>query len=411
MAAQAMHDRRSQYVALGLMYFAQGLPGGLAFNALGVLIRDGGHSVSEVGLTGLAFLPWALKFLWAGPIENWCARRSYAYVIGATQWLAIALCIVLSYFPPSTELYWCVAGAVALNLVCATQDIVTNAYAVARMRGRTAGAANAIQVMAFIGGMLAGGGGLLVVHQHWGWTVAVQLMAALMLLLYLPLLLGKRWRRVPSQTADGQAVAAPAGRIRLRDLREHRDLGWAILIAILFKCSGTAVSTLLSPWLIDHGLSVAQAGALQVSNLVSNAVGGVLIGIPLIRQFGDRRAVLVSMCGATLLMGTAWWLQLAQVSDNRVIFAAFALQSLAEGAMFVTVWTLFMNWASPRRPGTDYTVMQCCESLSNAIAAAAIGGLGQALGYSRAFGLAWAGAGVALVVIALSLRRLNGAAR
>ena len=92
----------SQFVALGLMYFAQGLPSGLAFNALGVLIRDAGHSVSEVGLTGLAFLPWALKFLWAGPIENWCARRSHAYVIGATQWLAIVLCRLLSYAAPST---------------------------------------------------------------------------------------------------------------------------------------------------------------------------------------------------------------------------------------------------------------------------------------------------------------------
>mgnify|MGYP002040575173 CR=1 FL=1 len=410
MATQPLPDRRSQFIALGLMYFAQGLPGGLAFNALGVLIRDGGHSVSDVGLTGLAFLPWALKFLWAGPIENWCARRSYAYVIGATQWLAIVLCLLLSYFPPSTELYLCVAGAVALNLVCATQDIVTNAYAVARMQGRTAGAANAIQVTAFIGGMLAGGGGLLVVHQHWGWTVAVQLMAGLMLLLYLPLLLGKRWRRVPA-AADGAAPAGPVGRVRLRDLREHRDLGWALAIAVLFKCAGTAVAVLLQPWLIDHGLSVAQAGGLQVSNLVANAVGGVLIGIPLIRRLGDRGAVAASLTGVTLLLGTAWCLQWAQVSDTRVIFAAFAVQSLAEGAMYVSVWTLFMNWASPRRPGTDYTVMQCCESLSNAIAAAAIGGLGQALGYGRAFGLAWAVAGVALLGIVWSLRRLDGAVR
>jgi len=197
----------------------------------------------------------------------------------------------------------------------------------------------------------------------------------------------------------------------LRDLREHRDLGWALAIAVLFKCAGTAVAVLLQPWLIDHGLSVAQAGGLQVSNLVANAVGGVLIGIPLIRRLGDRGAVAASLTGVTLLLGTAWCLQWAQVSDTRVIFAAFAVQSLAEGAMYVSVWTLFMNWASPRRPGTDYTVMQCCESLSNAIAAAAIGGLGQALGYGRAFGLAWAVAGVALLGIVWSLRRLDGAVR
>ena len=53
------------------------------------------------------------------------------------------------------------------------------------------------------------------------------------------------------------------------------------------------------------------------------------------------------------------------------------------------------------------SVMQCCESLSNAIAAAAIGGLGQALGYRDAFALAWAVALVALLLIGLGLRRLE----
>lgn len=38
--------RRAEYLALALMYLAQGLPAGLAFNALGVLTRQGGHSVS-----------------------------------------------------------------------------------------------------------------------------------------------------------------------------------------------------------------------------------------------------------------------------------------------------------------------------------------------------------------------------
>lgn len=37
--------RRAEYLALALMYLAQGLPAGLAFNALDVLIRQGGRSV------------------------------------------------------------------------------------------------------------------------------------------------------------------------------------------------------------------------------------------------------------------------------------------------------------------------------------------------------------------------------
>lgn len=75
--------------------------------------------------------------------------------------------------------------------------------------------------------------------------------------------------------------------------------------------------------------------------------------------------------------------------------------------MYVAIWALFMNWASPARPGTDFTVVQCCESLTNALAAGAIGGLGQRWGYGPAFAFAWVAAVMGVAVIALALRGLR----
>ncbi|MGE8655516.1 MAG: MFS transporter [Achromobacter sp.] len=390
----------SEYLALALMYFAQGLPSGLAFNALGALIRQGGHPVAEVGLTGLAFLPWALKFLWAGPIDNACARWGHARLIGVTQTLAVLLYLGLAPFPPGTYLVATLIGVIALNSVCATQDIVTNAYAVSRLQGRAAGPANAIQVAAFIAGMLAGGGGLLVLHAHVGWADTMLLMALLLVLLYLPLGFGRRWR-------DGTAPRPATQRVRLRDLRRHADLGWALAIALLFKFAGTAISTLVQPWLVDRGLSLAQVGTLQMSNLIANAVGGVLIGVPLVRWLGDRRAALAGCVIVAMLLGTAWGLQVNGLHDARIIYVAFGVQALGEGAMYVAVWALFMNWASPQRPGTDFTAMQCCESLANGLAAGVIGGLSQRVGYGHAFALAWLAGGIAVALIAWCLPRLN----
>ncbi len=396
---EPVQSRRSEFLALALMYFAQGLPAGLAFNALGPLIRQGGHTITDVGLTGVAFLPWALKFLWAGPIDNACARWGHARLIGVTQSLAVLLYGVLAFFPPDAHLYPALLGIVSLNTVCATQDVVTNAYAVSRLQGRAAGPANAIQVAAFIVGMLVGGGGLLLVLAQLGWAGAMLLMAVLLALLYLPLLVGRRWR-------EGVMAAESSTHVRLRDLAQHSDLRWALAIALLFKFAGTAIATLVPPWLLDGGMSLAQVGMLQMSNLIANAVGGVLIGVPLVRQLGDRRAVLAGCALTTALLGTAWIMQAAGVQDPRVFYLAFGMQSLGEGAMYVAVWALFMNWASPRRPGTDYTVMQCSESLANALAAGAIGSLGQKWGYGQAFALTWVAAGVALALIAGCLPRL-----
>lgn len=389
------------YLAIALMYFAQGVPIGLAFSALGAIIRYYGHSVAAVGLTGLAFLPWALKFLWAGPVENACARWGMPRFLWTTQGMIVLSCLALVPFSPSISLYAVIALIVLLNALCATQDIVTNSYAVLRFQGRHAGAANAIQIAGFIAGMLIGGGGLLQLYSALGWQATMLILAILMAVIYLPLLFIPHWRNMAA------TPAARTPRVRLRDLREHRDLGWALLLALSFKFAGTAVSTLAQPWLLDKGFNLDQVGRLQMSNLVFVAIGGVSIGIVLLRRLGNRRAVLVSMTLSGLLMGTAWALQTIGSFSPVVLYAAFALQSLFEGAMFVTIWALFMNWSSKDRPGTDFTVMQCCEGFGNALAAGMIGGLGQTYGYGSAFAIAWASAAAILLITVICLPRLQ----
>jgi len=178
---------------------------GLAFNALGVLMREAGHSVADVGLTGLAFLPWVFKFLWASAVDNALTRVGYRRIVGATQLLAVALCLGLSQFAVADHLHAALVGVLLLNTVCATQDIATNAYAVSRLQGRSAGPANAIQIAGFIVGMMAGGGGLLVVHQLIGWSGALQLLAAMMLLLYFALMRNRSW-----QGDQGRSIKFPA---------------------------------------------------------------------------------------------------------------------------------------------------------------------------------------------------------
>jgi PAT family beta-lactamase induction signal transducer AmpG len=288
---------------------------------------------------------------------------------------------------------------VLLNTICATQDIVTNAYAVTHLQGKGAGAANAIQVAGFIGGMLCGGGGLLVLHQQVGWSGTMLLLAALLVLLYLPLACDNQWHHA--------RPAAAQDKVRLRDLRRHPDLLPALIVALLFKFASTAVSTLMQPWLVDRGMDSAAIGTLQMAILISTALGGVVLGIPLVRRCGNVRAVWIACALAALVLGAPWLLLAGDVHEHWAVYAAFCVQGVFEGSMYVAIWAMFMNWADPARPGTDYTAMQCCESLANALAAGAVGGLGQALGYADAFAVLWAAGAVMVLLIALALRRMR----
>ncbi len=390
--------RGSEYRALALMYVSQGLPTGLAFYGLGTLIRASGHGVAQVGWVGLAIVPWAFKFLWASAIDNQCARWGHARVVFATQALAVACALALLAVPLSVNLGAALAGIVLLNAVCATQDIATNGYAVARMQGRAAGLANAIQITGFITGMLLGGGGLLIAHGRWGWQGAVLLLAGVLALAWLLLWLDKGWQ--------ARVTALPAA-VRLRDLLRHRDLGWALLIALTFKAPGTAVGTLIQPWLVDRGLGPDGIGRLQMAVMLATATGGLVLGVPLVRRLGNRRAVLAGYALAALALGAAWALQSLDVRAAWAYFVAFGVQGVCEGAMFVAIWALFMNWARPQAPGTDFTAMQCGENLSNVLAAGAIGAVGQALGYAQAFALAWGAASGLLVLLAFCLPRVR----
>lgn len=392
-----------EYLALALMYVAQGIPIGLAYYALGTLIRQSGHGVAAVGWTGLAFAPWAFKFLWAGAIDNLCRRKGMGYVIWRTQAAIVLTCVALSSFSPSQSLATTIALIVVLNTLSATQDIVTNGFAVIRMQGRRAGLANGIQVAGFIVGMLVGGGGLLMVYSRLDWQNTLLLLAAALALLYLPLACSRHWRIVSAESR--QTRAAPP--IRLRDLLQHRDLVWAILLALLFKVAGTAVATLVQPWLVDRGLSLEQIGQLQIANLCFVAAGGVVLGVSLIRRFGTRYAVLGSMALVCLSLGAAWMLERRGAVPLSVYYLAFGVQSFFEGAMFVTVWALLMNWSSADRPGTDFTAMQCCESLSSVVAAGLVAGLGQMIGYARVFGYVWIASGLILVIVAWILPRIS----
>ncbi|MFT3803909.1 MAG: hypothetical protein QM766_22170 [Burkholderiaceae bacterium] len=392
--------RASEYRALGLMYVSQGLPAGFAFYGLATLIREGGYSVAQVGLVGFAILPWAFKFLWAGFVDDACIRRGHARVVFANQALAVLGCLALLAVPPATHLGAAVGLIVLLNTLSATQDIATNAYAVARMQGRAAGVANAIQIAGFIVGMLLGGGGLLIAHSHWGWHAMVGLLAAGMALLGLLLWLDKGWQ------AGVPAAASRAG-VRLRDLLRHRDLGWALLIALSFKFPSSAVGTLIQPWLVDRGLGADGIGRLQIAMMLATASGGIVLGMPMARRLGSRRAVLAAYAMATLALGTAWGLETAAVHAVWAYYLALCGQAVFEGAMFVAIWALFMNWASPDAPGTDFTAMQCGENLANAAAASVIGGLGQALGYEQAFAAAWLAGGLGLLVVAFGVRRMT----
>ncbi|MFT8802007.1 MAG: permease [Gluconobacter cerinus] len=389
----------TRLLAIGLMYGSQGIPAGLAFNAFSTILRHSGTPLKDIGLTGLVFLPWALKCFWSGIADNAGKRWGYGPLALWTHMSAIVVCLLLGFASPEHHFLLALSGILLLNTIFATQDIFTNACAVSHMKGRNAGLANALQVISFLLGMVVGGAGSLFIYERLGWSGAMWGMACELFVLWLALL------PLRAGIEPSRVFQKPS---RLMDLFRQPGFRWALLMALTFKFASSALAMLLQPWLMDRSFSLDFAGTLQMSNIICGALGGAVIGFPAVRFLGCRRAVALLIWPSTLLLGTLVFLQAGGIATPVLLYAGLGIENFLDGGFYVSVWATLMNWSSEERPGTDYSFLQCGESLANVLAGMSIAPLASVIGYSRTFLVAWIAGAFALLLVVTAARKLAG---
>ena len=99
------HSAR-RFVLLGTLYFAQGLPFGFFVQAVPILLRKAGYSLTAIGGAALLTLPWALKFLWAPIVDRYYSKRlgrRRTWIL-AMQLAATAVLSAIAVVPGSDDL-------------------------------------------------------------------------------------------------------------------------------------------------------------------------------------------------------------------------------------------------------------------------------------------------------------------
>ena len=143
-------SNRRDDALLAVLFFAQGLPTGLAWLGLPAWLRSHGAALDTVGLVSLTFLPWALKFLWAAPVERLAVRLGCGRVIAATQLIAALAYAALAVVDLRTQFLPGLALLTLLAAACATQDVATDRHAIARRGAVGAARINTLRFAGFI---------------------------------------------------------------------------------------------------------------------------------------------------------------------------------------------------------------------------------------------------------------------
>lgn len=390
---------RTKWLLLASLYFSQGLPFGFFTQALPVLLREEGASLSRIGLSGLLFLPWALKWLWAPWVDASGSRKQWIVPLQiATIFTALGLALVDG--SPADQLLWLKIAIVLCALFAATQDVPTDALAVHLLQPQERGLGNAVQVGGYRLGMVLGGGLLIIVLDQLGWAAAFISMAAFLTLTLLPVL---RFREVPAAPAPPR----PSPLAGLWQRLQRPGMATLLLWLIAYKFGDAMASAMAKPYLVDQGWSKTEIGLWAgVIGSIGGLLGALLGGL-LSDRAGRRRTLL--WCGIAQTAAVALYaVHACGVGDAALLKAAVALEHLLGGMATVALFTLMMDASAPAHAGTDYSLQASTVVIATGLASAIGGVLGDALGYAMLFcaSVLLSGVGCALLVWGLSTRRV-----
>lgn len=398
---QELLKHRQLVITLGLLYLAQGIPMGIAMDALPTLLRQEGSALSAIAFIPLVGLPWVLKFLWAPVVDNYWfkslgRRRSWIIPMQIIVTFCLLLLAILGISIETAK--WGVTLLAIASLASATQDIATDGMAAEHASGTLLSKINAVQIAGVMGGFFLGGAGMMILTDKLGQHTALLLFALVpaISLFFITLF------RQKAKYDEGENGDSPNASL----LKMVRRKGAVRLLTLTLLSAVTAVSGfgLAKLFLSDSGWSLAEIGKMGMMGGMVTLFFGCGGGAWLINKIGVWRAFsagLLCALGSSLL-----WLSQSTGSISLTIVAVcIVLGSLSSGITSVAIMTAGMRFASTdNQAGTDMTAVQSMRDIGEMACAMMLVSLTATIGYRGGFGLAAIIAVCALIVTLMNVK-------
>lgn len=378
---------------IALLYFAEGLPFGIAYDVWPVYFRVHGVSLREIGFMSLLSLPWTLKLLWAPAVDRWGMRQHWIAAALTSLGLTTLVLPALDAAHPG-PLLW--ALMLAFTLASATQDIAVDAYAVDLASPGEEGAINGMRVTAARVALLLGGGGLITAAGWWGFEPLFALTGVLLFLLA-----GAAWfsPRVPLAANQRRSPIKPVLRWLFRP-----QMVPVLAFTLLFKLGDSTLGRMVKPFWVDRGYSLEEIGLISVTLGTVLTIGGALLGGWFVSRFGIFSGLL--WLGGLQMVSNLGYVAVAALTLPREsIYLASAFESLTQGLGTAAFLSFLMGQCEKEHAATQYALLSATFALSRDLVGA-FSGLGvENLGYAVYFAVTTALAVPGLVLL-LPLRKV-----
>ncbi len=358
---------------IAILYFAEGLPFGIAYDLWPVYFRRHGVSLREIGLMSLLFMPWTLKMLWAPLVDRYGARQ---------HWICASLLVLggatLAIMPQDAAhpswVMWCVL--LLFTTASATQDIAVDAYAVDVITPENRGPINGMRVSSARVAFVLAGGIALVLAKVTGWPALWAILGATFFALAAVALASPR---VPLDAAKRRNPIGPVLRWALR-----WEMLPVLLFVPLFKLGDSTLGRMVKPFWVDRGYTDAEIGLVSMTGGVALTILGALAGGAFVKRHGIFRALL--------------WLGIAQSAVNlgyvaaaalplprEALYVASLLESFGQGLGTAAFVSFLTNLCDKEHAATQYALLSALFAVTRDLAGAFTGFGVERLGYAVYF--------------------------
>lgn len=304
--------------------FASGMPLYVLFQLVPAWLKDGGVSLTEIGLFALVGIPYTWKFVWAPLMDRWIPpflgrRRGWMLICQLALLLSIG---ILGSFEPARSTWLIAWLAAAVAFFSASQDVALDAYRREILPDEELGLGSAIHVQAYRISSLVPGSLSLILADTLPWSTVFWITAGFMAIaVIMTLAVTEPDSELPTGTGLRQAIVAP--------FAEYLDRrGWGGLLLVLgfmffYKIGDNMATALATPFYLDMGFSKTQIGLVAKHAALWPAIFGGLVGGLIMIKIGINRALwlfgvvqVVSILGFAILAnnGPILWMLAAVIS-------------------------------------------------------------------------------------------------
>lgn len=368
-------ESRRKLGIVALLYFVQGAPVAILWEALPVYLRLQGISLRAIGGLRLLELPYSLKFFWSPLVHRYGDRRLWVCGCMFGVALAVGLLPLVDAAHPGLLL---LGLLLALTTLSATQDVAIDSYTVGLVTREEEGAANGVRASAYRVALVAIGGGTVLLASVFPWSALYFCAAIVFALLGFSVLLSPRLE-LPEEARSHWLAG-------FTDWIGTWSAVPLVLFVLTYKLGEFAIGPMVKPFWVDQGRSVFEIGLVPTTFGIVLSVAGSLAGGGFISRYGTFHGIWalgllqsVSNLGYALVA----WGELGRAG----LYSASVIESFTGGLGTAAFLAFLMNVCDKEHATVQYAFLSSVFSLTGRLIGG-ISGIGaERLGYGNYFAL------------------------